>query len=439
MATAHAIKITPENTGLWHLGQTESAANKATELLQKDIEQHHVFFNDDGFHNHISHQILALYGTGASAEDLVRGYKNNQNYQRPATKAREDLVEELRDWGKAKKRLGKGQYYSDWLQFFQHEIDHLGWQQTLARYMFNGDERSEDMMIRMYDSILHPLIQLMYGVEWQQPAIVAMAMAQACVHGDALRKFLLAAEDRAKSAPTPMPRIARWLEEAASDEKLRNSSRFEDGNKIQDGVFARAWDQALQYAGQVNVKPEELDERTAEMYNTAIYEASCAAVHPGKVPKYDFFLMHHVNSSPIFITINKHDWIPTEDKVRMLEWKIRLDLLQHVARGSPKLSVNKIASYVPKDNNPGPAVELLPRMHKLDEDGHAIKLFRAIGIGKEVSKPYESKDWMKVKGDLWNQIAYMVVDSLEAPGPTWVRSAGFDEAWKDIHDRSSEE
>lgn len=51
MATPYAVKIVPENTGLWHVDQTEAAANKATELLMQDIEKHHVFFNDDGFHN----------------------------------------------------------------------------------------------------------------------------------------------------------------------------------------------------------------------------------------------------------------------------------------------------------------------------------------------------------------------------------------------------
>jgi hypothetical protein len=38
MATAYAINITPDNTGLWHFGQSAAAANKATELLQRDIE-----------------------------------------------------------------------------------------------------------------------------------------------------------------------------------------------------------------------------------------------------------------------------------------------------------------------------------------------------------------------------------------------------------------
>lgn len=38
MATAHTIQITPDNAGLWNIHQSESAAKKATELLQEDLE-----------------------------------------------------------------------------------------------------------------------------------------------------------------------------------------------------------------------------------------------------------------------------------------------------------------------------------------------------------------------------------------------------------------
>lgn len=30
------------------------------------------------------------------------------------------------------------------------------------------------------------------------------------------------------------------------------------------------------------------------------------------------------------------------------------------------------------------------------------------------------------------RIIYLVVDSIQAPGPNWVRSAGFEEAWEEI-------
>ncbi|KAK7910926.1 hypothetical protein PG985_013407 [Apiospora marii] len=429
MATASKIHITPDNTGLWGIRQNDHAAETATVLLQKDMNNHHVFFNQEGFHDHpIRH--------GRLAEDLRKAFVENESYQRPALEPRKNLFEELRDWDKAKQRLGKEQYYTDWLVFFEHEIERLGgWQKTLAEYMFKGNERSQDMLVRMYAGFLHPLIQLMYGVEWDQPAIVAMALAQACVHRDDLGPFLLGAEAKAQeSARMPMPRIAELLEAAAGNEKLRSSPRLDDGNKIRDGVLARAWDEAVECTGRVKVAPDELAERTAEMFNTAIYEASAAALRPGKDPKYEFFLMHHVTSAPIFVTLNKQDWISTEQKVRMLEWKIRLDIVQYVARGSPKLSLEKIASYVPKDEASS-ADQLLPRLHTLSDDGHVIKLWRAMGVGRKISEPYEGRTWLQIKGrHLWDQVAHLIVDSVEAPGPRWVRNAGFEEAWKDVQD-----
>jgi hypothetical protein len=66
------------------------------------------------------------------------------------------------------------------------------------------------------------------------------------------------------------------------------------------------------------------------------------------------------------------------------------------------------------------------RLHEASEDGHAIKLLRAIRIGRQISKPYEDKDWVKIKGDeVWEKIEHMVPDSIEAPGPEWARAAAF--------------
>jgi len=37
-----------------------------------------------------------------------------------------------------------------------------------------------------------------------------------------------------------------------------------------------------------------------------------------------------------------------------------------------------------------------------------------------------------IKGDMWDQLGHMAIDSVEAGGPNWVRSAGFKEAWEKI-------
>ncbi len=68
----YKMHVTPDNTGLWRIKQTEDAARTATELLQQDMEvtapsplfspshsltnshqKHHVFFNEEHFHNHV--------------------------------------------------------------------------------------------------------------------------------------------------------------------------------------------------------------------------------------------------------------------------------------------------------------------------------------------------------------------------------------------------
>lgn len=132
----------------------------------------------------------------------------------------------------------------------------------------------------------------MYGIEWDQPAMVAMGLAQACVHDNKIGKFLLESEEVSKSISTPMPSIASLLDAAKSNKKLASVAKKDIRNNTFKSVFAKAWDEMVEVAGRVKVKPEELDERTAEMYHTAIFEGAAPALaYPSKEPKFDFFLM----------------------------------------------------------------------------------------------------------------------------------------------------
>ena len=84
---------------------------------------------------------------------MEREYRNNSSYQRPkaGTHGKNDPAGTPQDWDVLKGRLGKGQYYADFLVFFQAEIERLGgWEATLKEYLFKGDERADDMLIRMF-------------------------------------------------------------------------------------------------------------------------------------------------------------------------------------------------------------------------------------------------------------------------------------------------
>lgn len=131
----------------------------------------------------------------------------------------------------------------------------------------------------------------MYGVEWSQPAMVAMALAQTAVHSNDLGPFMLEAEQAAGSLSADMPPISSLYEAVRANTKLAGAAHMKDANKIRDGVLKRARDEMLELASRVRVKPGQLEEKTAEMYDNAVYIAASAAFHPPKIPKFDFFLM----------------------------------------------------------------------------------------------------------------------------------------------------
>ncbi len=99
----------------------------------------------------------------------------------------------------------------------------------------------------------------MCGMEFFQPAIVAQALAQACVHDTGVGEFLLTAEKMADEAATStsarMPSILSLYEAVRADEELADAVCLEDDNKVLDGVLVRARAEMLDVASQVRVPP----------------------------------------------------------------------------------------------------------------------------------------------------------------------------------------
>lgn len=251
----------------------------------------------------IPHHLLALYGTGASPSALQSAYDTNATYQRPVLPPHRDPPLTLQPWPEAAKPyLGREEYYPDFLRFFQSETQKLGgsWQAVMERYLFGkgldgGDGGGDEMLVRLFAGFLHPLIQLMYGVEWAQEAVVAEALAQTAVHSGDIGAFLLGAEraaaERRQSHPDG-PAVMELMAEVRGNEKLATAARPGDANKVRDGVLVRAKEDMIAFAAKVRVRPEEVEERTAEMFDAALFVAAAAAlVQPRKHPKFDFFLM----------------------------------------------------------------------------------------------------------------------------------------------------
>lgn len=115
---------------------------------------------------------------------------------------------------------------------------------------------------------LHPIIHLGFGVEFEQPVIVAEALAQAAAHDNWMSPFLLGAEKAAASSSDSTSLVV-LLDEIRDDQKLSTAAHWDDGNKIRDGILVRAPNEMVKYASKFRVKEQELEAKTAEMTNAA--------------------------------------------------------------------------------------------------------------------------------------------------------------------------
>jgi hypothetical protein len=435
MATANSVKLQVGEQPEYHRpGMTSDTSRTASQLLQENHDRHHIFFNHDGFHNHIVHHLLTLWALGAGSPEIQKGYDQNQSYQRPASSPKSNIVNQLGDVDSFTKHLGPEMHYPNFLEFFKKEIEGHGWQDTVQKYVLTGDKRADDMLVRMYSGFLHPIIHLGFGVEFHQPAIIAEALAQAACHDNWLGRLMLPAEKAAATrADAGSKSIVELLNEIRGDSQVGTAVRFEDGNKIRDGLLARAEDRMIDYLAQVRVKPEDLERKTAEMTNACIYYTG-GAQRSDRMVKYDFYYIHCVNSSIFWSSFLKQDWLSEANKVRLLEWKIRLDLTMYASRKSPEIRLDLVRGYKPQ--RPSGWDEIQSRVCALPDDGHASKLVRAIAHGEKICQPYQNDDAFPLRGSDWLQLGHMAIDSVEGGGDSWVRSAGFDEAWKDVPLRS---
>lgn len=436
METASRVLLTTHEQPAFSLpGYNDPVkAKAASDLLQVNHDKFHMFFNNDGFHNHIAHHLLTTYALSASPRDLQHHFDSNKSYQRPRGSYDQAVVAKMHDPAEFIGFLGDERHYKNFLQLFRQEIEATGWQAVVNKYLFADDRLSSKMLPLVFAGFLHPLIHLGFGVEFEQPAIIAEALAQACIHSDWIAKFFSSAQKAAdNNRSNPSRSMAELLDEIRIDKELYAAPHWSDGNKIRDGILARAGERMVSYTSQYHIKPEDLEEKTAEMINATAYFTG-AAQRKRHAVKFDFFLMHCVNSSIFYSSFLKQKWLSDAHKIKLLEWKVWNDLAMYASRKSPELHLDEIRGYKPKQ--PSGWDEVIERVRTMEDDGHASKLVRALAHGQQVCAPYEAKSEFRLKHDDWLQLAHMTIDSVQADGPEWVRSAGFDEAWDNVPLRS---
>jgi hypothetical protein len=167
------------------------------------------------------------------------------------------------------------------------------------------------------------------------------------------------------------------------------------------------------------------------------------AQRQGKEPRMDFFLMHLTNTSILTDAAAHKNWIRSEGRARLLSWLGRMSVILYAVMGSPKLDLDVIRTFKPRQGHGG-WQDAIKRGREYNDDGHGCKMVRAILHAANVSRPYEGQPGFRMVGSDFEKAAIAVVESflpndqVARAGPdqneAWIRMAGFDSAWEKVPD-----
>ena len=272
--------------------------------------------------------------------------------------------------------------------------------------------------------------------------MIAEALAMSATHNKYFGTFLHRSEQLAQSHPrTESPALIDLIREVRQDPSLYSVEYWDGGDSLNDKILADAPEKLCEIASRWTVSVEDLEAKTAEMTNVAAFMTG-AAQRPDKKVKLDFFFLHCANAAIFFSAFNQQSWLSPENKVRLLEWKGRSDILTYASRCAPELYTHEITSYQPIHKEGQGALtwpSVSQRTNELThDDGHIAKFIRALAHGAEVSAPFEAQAGLASKfplrGSDWLQVAAMSLDTtteLRVPA-RWMRGAGADKNWAGI-------
>jgi hypothetical protein len=453
MATTTITTISPIHLNPSHLGMARTAGDIPSEsleqcnkLLQQNHDVYHMFFRDTAGHNHIVHSLLTILAMGATPQELQDRYDDGVPIQRPIPEVDVDLLEKLSSAGVLHDSIGQIKQYHTFLAFFKQEIEAKGWRAVVLEYVFARTPVADEILSRMYEGAYHPIIHLGLGIEFEQPAIVAEALAQAAAHDDSHigRLFRDAEAEAASAYPTRgKPKaLLQLLHEVRANDAIRAAPQWTDfGLKMRNGIVGRAREPMASLMSQFRIRTtddeetseRELARRTAEMISVCAFFAG-ASQREGRPRKIDFFYMHNVTSSIFFsVLIRQRDWIPLADRVRVVEWKARLDLAWYAVSGCAPLDEGAISSYSNPASDGMGWDDLYQAVRQEHDDGHAAKYIRALKNGEDVCKEFEEDEaCFPVRGDMWLKLARMCQDTTTNMDVDlkWVFFTGFEQPWQ---------
>ncbi|KAF9269878.1 hypothetical protein L218DRAFT_913739 [Marasmius fiardii PR-910] len=166
-------------------GANHESTETLRDVLRLNHEKWHIFYDELGRHNHISHHVLAVWALGGHKDIVRMGYEKNEFLQQPRGTSPGVITEE--NWIE---HLGKREYYAAYQDFFMGIVSKVGGPKALEDYVFSGKAnfgsknkagRYPEMLCRIQAGIMHGHIHIGYGAEFSIPGMYIEGLAEAAV------------------------------------------------------------------------------------------------------------------------------------------------------------------------------------------------------------------------------------------------------------------
>lgn len=215
--------------------------------------------------------MLTIWALGASPETIRVQYDREDKRQRPMMKSDESLVQSFDDKRVMLQHMYIEDNYASFLVYFQRQIAAKGVATVLDEYVFHENKVARSLLSRLFSGLVHPIIHLGFGVEFEQPAIIAQALAQASVHQDYLGEtFFVPMQKHIESAGIrEQVTLIQIMDLMRADKDLRQSAQHGDTDVFANGLLKRAPNAVIDYCSRWTVPEDQIEEKFAEMINTA--------------------------------------------------------------------------------------------------------------------------------------------------------------------------
>ncbi|KAG5634320.1 hypothetical protein H0H81_002425 [Sphagnurus paluster] len=328
-------------------GITPQSTEALRQILKDSHRRWHVFFDPDYRpHNHAPHAAIALWALGADHDVLQEAYVHDcklleARYDSPGSITVDNVYDHLGD-------------ADAYLDFFDEVIRTDGVSTALDKYLFNiganflpgrNADQQPQMLDRLFDGIIHPIIHLGYGLEFGLPGLIAEGDPEFfhAIHAWEGNVALQSASLTNGKVPNPTTNthalsiLARILKDPRFDDVpggaqyydiYRNTiSKF--GSAIREYVDAWSYDRT---------NPTEAERKVEELIwaNTLIYGVS--GWKKDEHFNTDFFFAHMVTSSLFLSSFVAH--IPPASQEILLRAYFGVSLVWWIGRDRPGFDIS---------------------------------------------------------------------------------------------------